>query len=105
MMAALKFSTEAAEVIQDARRFRRVVLELRAAVVLDRETACLARTIDLSEGGILLEDYHGPSLSRGRLVGVNLRGVLSDQADGDSEQYLMRVVCHRGEQLALRFAE
>lgn len=89
----------------DARRFRRVGVRLRVAVMIDRDTACLARTEDLSEGGLSLSDYHGPSLARGRLVGVNLRGVVSDAGDADGEQYLMRVVRHEGERLALRFAE
>jgi hypothetical protein len=88
----------------DLRGFRRVTVRLRVAVVLDRETACLAHTLNVCEGGMLLSDYHGPNLSCGRLVGVSLRGVLSDSEDPDAEHYLMRVVRHFGDSVALRFA-
>jgi hypothetical protein len=93
-----------AETIADLRNHRRVDVRLRVAIVLDRETACLARTLNLCEGGMLVAEYHGPRLQRGRLVGVNLRGVLSDGDAGEAEHYLMRVVRHAGDRLALRFA-
>ena len=86
------------------RQFRRVIVRLRVAVVLDRETACIAHTLNVSEGGMLLGDYHGPQLSCARLVGISLRGVLSDSEDPDAEHYLMRVVRHAGDVVALRFA-
>lgn len=103
-MTALMRSPDTDSEIFDPRRFRRVPVRLRVAVVLDRETACLAHTVDMSEGGMLVEDYHGPELARGRLVGVNLRGVLDDHGDADNEPYLMRVVRQHGERVALRFA-
>lgn len=89
----------------ESRRFRRVEVGLRVALQLARDTACLARTANISEGGMLLVDYHGPQLAAGRLVGVNLRGVLSDGGEDDSDHYLMRVVRHHGERVALRFSE
>lgn len=101
-MAALQHSPETEAV--ESRRFRRVAVRLRVAMVIDRETACIAHTVDLSEGGMLIEDYHGPALARGRIVGVNLRGVLDDQGSTDTEPYLMRVVRQREGRVALRFA-
>ena len=91
--------------LENARGYRRVDVRLKVAIVLDRETACIARTLNLSEGGMLLCDYNGPPLVRGRLVGVNLRGVLSDSDTPDADHFLMRVVRQRGDIVALRFAE
>lgn len=92
-------------VADNLRGHRRVDARLKVALLLDRETACIARTLNLSEGGMLLGDYHGPQLARGRLIGVNLRGVVSDSEEPDADHFLMRVVRHRGEIVALRFAE
>jgi hypothetical protein len=89
---------------EDLRGHRRVDVRLRVALRLNRETACIARTRNISEGGMLLCDYSGPQLDSGRLVGINLRGVLSDGDDGDGEHYLMRVVRHLDDAVALRFA-
>lgn len=94
-----------AEAAVNRRGHRRVGVCLRVAIMIDRESACIAHTVDLSEGGMLVCEYSGPGLLRGRLVGVSLRGVLSDSDAADNDQYLMRVVRHRGDQLALRFSE
>ena len=91
--------------IPDPRRFRRVGVKLRVAVVLGRHTAYLARSCDISEGGMQIEGYQGPKLATGRLIGVNMRGVISDTPGEDGEQYLVRVVRHEGESLAVRFVE
>lgn len=89
----------------ELRVHRRVGVGLRIAVVLDRETAYMARTENVSEGGLLVRDYRGPRLASGRVIGVNIRGVISDAGDDDASQYLMRVVRHSGENIALRFIE
>lgn len=89
---------------ESRRVHRRVSVNLRVAVVLGKDTAYLGHTQNMSESGLLINDYNGPELQRGRLVGVNLRGVVGDNADDDSHQYLMRVVRHSGNELALRFA-
>ena len=103
-MAALRQLPDTDSETREARRFRRVEVRLRVAMVIDRETACIAHTVNMSEGGMLVEDYRGPALARGRIVGVNLRGVLDDQGNTDSEPYLMRVVRQREGRVALRFA-
>ena len=90
--------------VANNRTHRRVDVRLRVAVFLDKETACLAWTTNLGEGGMLLDDYHGPQLQRGRLVGISMRGVVSDTQEGE-DHYLMRVVRHAGQVLALRFDE
>ena len=90
---------------ENMRSHRRVEARLRVAVILDRETACIAHTVNMSEGGMLLSDYHGPHLQRGRLVGLSMRGVVSDKEDAESDHYLMRVVRQHGEVVALRFAD
>ena len=87
------------------RRCRRVGVKLRVAIVLGRDTEYLAHTSNMSESGLLVEDYSGPPLKPGRLVGVNLRGVVSDGVEEDSQQYLMRVVRQNGSHLALKFTE
>lgn len=93
------------DILPDPRRFQRVSVRLRVAVVLGRHTAYLAHTSDMSEGGMQITGYQGPALSRGRLIGVNLRGVVSDSSQDEGEQYLVRVVRHEGDVLAVRFVE
>ena len=85
------------------RAHKRVGVKLRVAVVLGRDTAYLAHTHNMSESGVLINDFSGPQLCKGRLVGLNLRGVVGDNADDESQQYLMRVVRHDSGELALRF--
>lgn len=95
----------ATDSLPDPRRFRRVGVRLRVAVVLGRHTAYLAHTSDVSEGGLQISGYQGPPLAAGRLIGVNMRGVVSDSPGEDGEQYLVRVVRHEGAVLAVRFVE
>lgn len=94
-----------AEAVKEARRFGRVEVRLLVAVVLDRASAYVARTENVSEGGILLSNYHGPELGPGRLVALHITGILSDADDTGDEHYLMRIVRHCGDTLALRFSE
>lgn len=90
----------------ELRRRKRVPVGLRASVVLDRENVFDARTVDISESGVLIHGYGGPALREGRLIGVTLRGLLSDasRVAGD-DLYVMRVVRHDGERLALDFPD
>ncbi len=88
----------------DLRRHRRVEVRLSVTVVLDRNAIFEARTCNVSEGGMLLGEYRGPELAPGRLIGLNMGGVLSDADNDNAERYLMRVVRQTGETLALRFA-
>lgn len=97
----------------DTRRFRRVEVRLPTTIMVERTEAWPAQTVDLSEGGALVRGYHGPALSPGRLVGVSIQGIVSD--DGADEEVreeglfamrlLMRVVRHEAETLALRFEQ
>ncbi|MFM7275932.1 MAG: hypothetical protein ACKO4A_19155 [Gammaproteobacteria bacterium] len=80
-------------------------VKLRVGVVLGRHTAYLAHSFDIYEGGMQIEGYQGPKLATGRLIGVNIRGVISDASGEDGEHYLVRVVRHEGESLAVRFVE
>jgi hypothetical protein len=88
----------------DLRRHRRVDVRLGVTVVLDRNSMYEARTCNVSEGGMLLGEYRGPQLPPGRLIGLNMGGVISDADNDNAERYLMRVVRQAGETLALRFA-
>jgi PilZ domain len=88
----------------EMRQHRRVEVRLAVTVVLDRHAKFEAFTCNVSEGGMLLSEYRGPQLPVGRLVGLNMGGVISDTRTGEAERYLMHVVRHEGEQLALRFA-
>lgn len=88
----------------DLRRHRRVDVKLQVLMRLDRTTSCITTTRNISEGGVLLRGFQGPALHSGRLVGIDLRGVLSDEDDTDTQRYLMRVVRHDGDIVALRFA-
>src|SRR5512139_3328931 len=88
----------------DLRRHRRVAVRLGVTVVLDRNSLYEAHTCDVSEGGMLLGEYRGPDLAPGRLIGLNMGGVISDADADNAERYLMRVVRQSGDMLALRFA-
>ena len=88
----------------DSRHARRVPVALTVAIVLGKDSVYMAKTVNFSETGILADDYHGPELRENRLVGVNIRGVISDDnADDDPNHYLMRVVRQTGHEIALRF--
>lgn len=90
----------------ESRSYRRVNVGLSATVVLSREEVYMAQTVDLSEGGIKLEQYFGPPLKEGRLIGVNVDGIVTGSDDGNGEEsFLMRVVRCVEDQLALHFVE
>ena len=44
----------------DLRRHRRVDVCLRVTVVLERNAIFEARTLNVAEGGMLLDEYRGP---------------------------------------------
>lgn len=95
----------------ETRRYRRVEVRLPTTIMVDRTEAWPAQTVDLSEGGAMVRGYHGPTLSPGRLVGVSIQGIVSDDGvveDSAEEglfamRLLMRVVRHETDILALRF--
>lgn len=95
----------------ETRRYRRVEVRLPTTIMVDRTEAWPAQTVDLSEGGAMVRGYHGPTLSPGRLVGVSIQGIVSDDGaleDSAEEglfamRLLMRVVRHETDTLALRF--
>lgn len=90
------------------RRHRRVDVTLGAKVILGRDEQYNATTVDMSEGGLLLEKYDGPALKNGRLVGIDLQGIVSDHGSDnadESNQMLLRVVRCEGGYVALRFVE
>lgn len=91
------------EAQRSRRAHRRVQVRLGVDIVLGRDSTCIGYTENMSESGVLVKDFDGPQLKKGRLVGMNMRGVLSDANEGEAEQYLMRVVRHSGSELALRF--
>jgi hypothetical protein len=90
----------------ESRRHKRVNVNLDVTVIIDRGTAIKARTSNVSESGMLLRSYTGPSLPAGRLVGLRIGGVISDDHPGDIQQdYMMRVARHGGDRLALHFCQ
>ena len=64
----------------DLRAHRRVDVKLQVVMQLDRTTSCITTTRNISEG------------------------VLSNEGDTESQRYLMRVVRHQGDIVALSFA-
>lgn len=96
---------ETKKIKRENRQHRRVDVALSASIVLARGERYSARTVDVSEGGILIENYRGPALSEGRLVGIDLQGVVSDEDSDEHSQLLMRVVRQIDDKVALRFAD
>jgi hypothetical protein len=88
----------------DARIAKRVAVKMPVAIVLGKDMIFTALTANFSETGILINDYSGPELQANRLVGVGIRGVITDSRDkDDSEHFLMRVSRQDGNRVALRF--
>ena len=94
-----------AEAVREARCHGRVEVRLPVALVLDSAATYVARTENVSESGMLLSNYKGPELSPGRLVALHITGILSDGVDTGDETYLMRIVRHCGDTVAMRFDE
>ena len=64
----------------------------------------VAKSANISETGVLINNYEGPELSEGDTVRVLIEGILSDDDSGYGLAY-MYVVRIQGTQLALAFSE
>ena len=82
------------------RTARRVPVRLQVAIGTN-DRAFLAESIDISESGILMENYSGPALTEGRRVHVLVQGIVCDSED---DQFLTMLVarCTKG-RVALAF--
>lgn len=87
------------------RKHSRVSVRLAATVDINRGASYSAHTLDMSEGGTLISGFKGPRLPIGQMVGVSINGLVSDEgADaGRGSRFLMRVVRHEADRVALRF--
>jgi hypothetical protein len=84
------------------RTAERVQVRLRVAVS-GKRCDYLAESVDISETGVLIDEYRGPRLRPGREIEVQIHGVLSD-SDAGRAYCRMRVVRTSGTQVALRFS-
>ncbi len=64
----------------------------------------VAKSVNISETGVLINNYEGPELSEGDTVRVLIEGIISDDDSGYELAY-MYVVRIQGTQLALSFSE
>lgn len=87
------------------RNHARVNVRLAATIDINRSVTYSAHTLDISEGGTLVAGFKGPQLPIGQMVGVAINGLLSDETvQGErSSRFLMRVVRHESDRVALRF--
>jgi hypothetical protein len=87
------------------RKHSRVPVRLAATVDINRGASYSAHTLDMSEGGTLISGFKGPRLPIGQMVGVSISGMVSDESidAGGSSRFLMRVVRHEADRVALRF--
>lgn len=87
------------------RKHTRVGVKLAATLDINRGAAYAAHTLDISEGGTLIAGFKGPQLPVGQMVGVAINGlILDDTLEGSrSSRFLMRVVRHESDRVALRF--
>lgn len=87
------------------RTYSRVNVKLSATIDINRSVTYSAHTLDISEGGTLVAGFKGPQLPIGQMVGVAINGLLSDETvQGErSSRFLMRVVRHESDRVALRF--
>lgn len=87
------------------RKHARVGVRLAATVDINRGASYSAHTLDISEGGTLIAGFKGPTLPIGQMVGVAITGLVSDDLSegGRSSRFLMRVVRHESDRVALRF--
>ena len=86
----------------DARRFYRVAIHLPVAIRQQNSEVLISKSIDISEGGILVENSSNNHLSKGDTVKVHIEGILGE----DQEQLVlhpMRVIRVDEETIALEF--
>ena len=74
---------------------------LRVAID-SKDAAYLAESVDISETGVLVENYDGPKLRKGKKVRVIIQGVVADEDTDDdySDMYVARVA---GKRVAFTF--
>jgi len=73
----VKVATPNPKAEDDRRRARRVPIKLRMSIAL-KGHANMAESVDISESGVLVENYGGPELRRGKEVHATIKGVISD---------------------------
>ena len=64
----------------------------------------VAKSANISESGVLINNYDGPELSEGDTVRVLIEGIISDDDSGYELAYMYVVRIH-ATQLALSFSE
>ena len=87
----------------DVRRGGRVPARLQVAIGTENH-AYLTKSVDISETGILIDNYNGTELSVGMRVRVLIKGVIADD-DTDEQFTTMYVARLNDDQLALTFDE
>ncbi len=86
------------------RTAQRVKVNMPVTIVLSKGHIYQGNTADFSEAGILIRDYVDPELQANRLIGVGVRGFISDKNDEDDcNHFLMRVTRHNGNEFAVKF--
>lgn len=88
--------------MQDSRRFNRVNVQLAVAVRRSNSEVFLTQSLDISEGGVLLQNTGDCPLEAGELVKVHIDGILGE----DNNQMIlhsMRVIRVGVEKIALEF--
>lgn len=89
-------------VSQDARRFFRVSIHLPVAIRQQDSNVLISKSLDISEGGVLVENTGKHELKKGDTVKVHIEGILGE----DQEQMVlhpMRVIRVEEETIALEF--
>ena len=72
------------------RRAERVPVKLRVAID-SKDAAYLTESVDISETGVLVENYDGPKLRKGKKVRVIIQGVVADEDTQKAVRALHRV--------------
>ena len=84
------------------RKAERVPVRLQVAIA-QKDCAYLAQSVDISENGILIENYSGPEVSEGDKLFAFIKGIIADEDAGDGLCSLF-VARAWGTRLALSFA-
>ena len=93
-------SIPAASLTNGRRTAKRVPVHLQVAIGTN-DTAYLADCVDISETGLLMENYAGPKLCEGKMVHVLVQGIV---CDSDEDQFLNMMVARcTGNLVALAF--
>ena len=83
------------------RKAERVPVRLQVAIA-QKDCAYLAESVDISENGILVENYRGPDVYEGEKLFAFIKGIIADNDAGDDlcSLYVARA---GGSRLALTF--